>query len=273
MNVPAHIPKPTDWDSWTFSQKVRWRCQNPDPRIDYRVWADKHLVKDVVRPWFNVARTYFVTNNPDDIDADRLPSTYVMKATHGWDMSLLVTDGIAQGGNRNIVFKGRRADSGILQSVARTWFESPGERLRRAHERHYEFVQYGILFEQFLDPIDYELQLFLFGGRYRLAMVFYRDFFHRGTTHRLYDENWRELGPATPEAEGNYERAAPDTPRPPAELLEKLEELCRGIDHVRADFYACGSEYYFSEFTFTHNLGGPGFIGRYDAGLGRHWLA
>jgi len=134
-------------------------------------------------------------------------------------------------------------------------------------------VKQGILFEQFLEPVDHELQLFLFNGRCRLAMVFYRDFFHRGGTHRLYDEHWRELGPATPEAEAGYERAAPDTPRPPGELLDQLEALCRGIDHVRADFYVCGGEYYFSEFTFTHNLGGPGFIGRYDADLGRYWLA
>jgi len=273
MTEPARISKPADWDSRTFSQKVRWRCQHPDPGVDYRVWADKHLVKEVVRPRFNVAQTYYVTHNPADIDAARLPPTYVMKAAHGWDMSLLVVDGIVQGGNRNIVFKGRRADSGILQSVARAWLESPAEHLRRARERHYGFVKQGILFEQFLEPVDHELQLFLFNGRCRLAMVFYRDFFHRGATHRLYDENWRELGPATPEAEASYERAAPDTPRPPGELLDQLEALCRGIDHVRADFYVCGGEYYFSEFTFTHNLGGPGFIGRYDANLGRYWLA
>jgi len=140
MTEPARISKPADWDSRTFSQKVRWRCQHPDPGVDYRVWADKHLVKEVVRPRFNVAQTYYVTHNPADIDAARLPPTYVMKAAHGWDMSLLVVDGIVQGGNRNIVFKGRRADSGILQSVARAWLESPAEHLRRARERHYGFV-------------------------------------------------------------------------------------------------------------------------------------
>lgn len=265
--------KPADWRRRTFSQKVAWRCANPDPRVDYRTWADKLRVKDVVRPYFNVAETYAVAGDPLEIDSGRLPATFVMKATHGWDMSMLVVGGIVRGGNRSVAYAGRTADTRFLQSVAHAWFTSKYEALRRERERQYTFVRPGILFEQFLDPVDYELQLFLFNGRCRFSMVFYRGFHHQGATHRLYDERWRRLEPGSAESASLYEREAPETPRPPAELTEKLAHLCRSLDHVRADFYACGGQYYFSEFTFTHASGDAGFIGRYDAKLGRHWLA
>jgi hypothetical protein len=264
--------KPAAWDALTFSQKVTWRCRNPDPGVDYRVWADKYLVKQVVRPYFDAAEPYFVTADPYRIESARLPCTYVMKATHGWSMCMLVVDRISRGGNRRLAGAGRVADSEFLRQVALAWFHSRREQQRRLWERQYQFVRPGILFERFLDPIDYELQLFLFNGRCRFAMVFYRGFHHRGATHRLYDGDWTRLPPGSAEAESCYERRAPETPPPPAELLARLAQLCGSLDQVRADFFVSGEHYYFSEFTFTHSAGEPGFIGRHDAMLGRFWL-
>lgn len=265
--------KPFLWRLRTYSRKVAWRCRHPDPHIDYRTWVDKHLAKAIARPHFKVAESYLVATRPEDIDIARLPPTFVMKATHGWNMSLLVVDGIVRGGNRDLADAGRVADTAFLREVAQGWLDSKREARRRARERHYRQVDPGILFEQFIEPVDHELQLFLFDGRFRLALVGYRGFHHAASTHRLYDEHWRRLPPGSPEAESRYEWAAPETPRPPAQLFDDLERLCRHIDHVRADFFVSDGQYYFSEFTFTHNAGQPGFIGRYDAELGRFWAA
>lgn len=263
--------KPPFWHMLTFSQKVAWRCNNPDPKIDYRTWVDKSLAKEIVRPYFKVAEPYLVVERPEDIDIARLPGTFIMKATHGWNMSLLVVDGIVQGGNRNLAGAGRIADTAFLQQVARAWLNSEEEERRRSWERYYRYVNPGILFEQFLSPVDHELQLFLFNGQFHFAMVFYRGFYHKDSSHRLLGERWRCLQPGSRGAASRYEWAAPETPRPSADLFSKLEKLCRSIDHVRADFFVCGNQYYFSEFTFTHNAGKPGFIGKYDAALGRFW--
>ena len=78
--------KPPGWQGWTFSRKVAWQALNPDPRVDYRTWVDKNRVKDLVRPVFDVAETFLAVERAEDIDADRLPDTFVMKATHGWNI-------------------------------------------------------------------------------------------------------------------------------------------------------------------------------------------
>jgi hypothetical protein len=264
--------KPLFWPWRTFSQKVAWRCRHPDPWVDYRTWVDKHLVKEIVRPYFRVAETHAVTAHPEGINCASLPATFVMKASHSSGMFLLVTDGIARAGDRGFAGVGRSVDSDFLQQVARGWFDSAKGAKRLARERHYRCVQPGILIEQFVDPVDYELQLFLFNGRFRFALVLYHASFHnKGSSHRLYDERWRLLEPGSVKAESRYEWAATETPRPPAALLKILEVLCRTIDHVRADFLVRGEEYYFSEFTFTDYGGKPGLIGKYDAYLGRFW--
>jgi hypothetical protein len=264
--------KPPGWQGWTFSRKVAWQALNPDPRVDYRTWVDKNRVKDLVRPLFNVAETLVAVDRAEDIDADRLPGSFVMKATHGWNMSLLVIDGIVQGGNRDLKGAGRKADTEYLRRVAQGWLGSKPEARRRLRERQYRFVEPGILFEQRIDPMDYEVQLFLFNGHCRFAMVCFRGFHHSGASHRLYDEHWQRLAPGSRESAACYEGSAEETAPPPAELLRRLEGLCREVGHVRADFFVSGGRYWFSEFSFTHNGGnGPGMIGRYDAELGRFW--
>jgi hypothetical protein len=266
------VRKPDDWAKRSFSQKIAWRCRNPDPKIDYAVWVDKHQVKKLVGGTFDVADTYLVVHDPADIDTKCLPDTFVMKATHGYNMSLLVENGIVKGGNRTTEGSWRLCESRYLQRVAQGWLNSHGERQRRRRERHYQQVRPGILFEQSLDPVDYELQLFLFDGQCRFAMVIYRGFHHKQVSHRLYDENWQPLEPGSDDAASSYERTREDIAQPPIELLENLRGLCQSIDHVRADFLVCGGRYFFSEFTFTHNAGaGPGMIGRYDPDLGLFW--
>lgn len=273
MSLQKNFLKPDDWHAYTFSQKVAWRCHNPDPNVDYRTWVDKYLVKQLVSPLFKVAKPYLVVEEVLDINTRNLPETFVMKATHGWNMCLLVVDNIVQGGNRSLDGAGKKCRSEYLQQTAHAWLDSEFEKWRRANQKHYQLVPLGILFEQFLKPVDYEVQLFLFNGKCRIAMTSYRDFYHSGGTHRIYDEQWQRLEPASEKAKSCYEWTAEDTPPPPSDLMQKLETLCRSIDHVRADFYVSNGQYYFSEFTFTHNAGkGPGFIGEHNARLGRFWL-
>jgi TupA-like ATPgrasp len=270
--MPWLSTKPSDWDRTTFSQKLKWRCRHPDPLVDYGVWVDKARARELVKGRLSAPTLYSVIRHPREIDPSSLPATYVMKATHGWNKSLLVKDGVVVGLNRSDKGAGRPATAEFLQEVAEKWLKPRGERKRRARERHYGFIRPGILFEEYLDSIDYELQLFLFNGRLCVAMVFYRTFRRERTTHRLYDQNWSLLDPGDESFAPDYEVSGPPTPRPPRELLETLEELCRHIDHVRVDLYAVDGAYFLSEFTFTHAAGSAGNIGKYDAELGRHWM-
>ena len=264
--------KPRNWSKFSFSRKVKWRCSNPDPQVNYRDLVDKYRVKQKVANCFATPETYLFVDGSEEFDFSKLPPTYVMKATHGWDMSLLVTDNVVQGENRNRNDAGRRADAGYLAGVVESWLDPEREIWRLSGERQYKFVRRGVIFEEFLEPVDYELQLFLFHGKCRLAMVFYRGFDHSVMTCRLYHPLWRPLAPASPPGERLYERVAPDPPPPPKSLMKSLKQLCSTFDHVRADFYVSKGKYYFGEFTFTHNNGKPGLIGKYDQQLGEFWL-
>ena len=276
-NFTEHLQsmqKKTDnWHTLTYSEKVRWCCQNPNPAYDYRVLVDKYLVKKTVEPYFKVAKPYLAVEDIQEICIDNLPDTFVMKATHGWNMCLLIENNIVMGGNRKLTGSGIPATTKYLQQVAAQWLMSEQEVRRHINEKHYSFVKPGILLEQFLEPVDYELQLFLFNGKCHLTMVFFRNFYHQGATHRLYNSQWHQLDPGSKDSVRYCEKSATEVPPPPQRLLQKLLELCQSIDHVRADFYVVNGEYYFSEFTFSHNGGrGAGFIGKYDAALGRLWL-
>ena len=268
----AFYRKPGDWSRRSYYEKLQWRCLNPDPRIDYPAWVDKALSKDLVRPHFPVPETFDLVAGPEQIDTSRLPATYVMKATHGWNMSLLVLNGVIQGQNRSSTYVGEAADNVRLQEIARAWWR-PGED-RSRNELHYRFLERRILFEQFLDSIDYELHCFLFHGEMAWVTVFKREFQHyRGMLHRVYDADWHRLEPGSEEAEGCYDHSPEETPRSSQYLLQFLRQLCRQIDHVRADFYLVGGEPYFNEFTFTHGAGGRGALDRYTADFGRFWKA
>jgi len=263
--------KPRSWEGQTFSQKVQWRCRYPDPKVDYASWVDKYRAKALVAGLFPVAQAYAIVRDPEEIDALALPPTFVMKATYGCNMSLLVENGTVRGGNRKAEGAGRPSNTAYLRQVATKWMKSKKHTRRCKRERHYRQVDFGVVFEAYVQPVDYEVQLFLFAGRFRLALVFFRPFVFQNVAHQIYDEDWtlREQSAAqlgAPPSPGI------EVPRPPASLFEALERLCGPIDHVRVDFLVSNGRYYFSEFTFTHaGRGGPGLIASFDAQLGRHW--
>lgn len=263
--------KPENWDKLTFSQKIAWRCAHPDPDVDYAVYADKFRAKEIVRGRLPFPETIAYHTRVDEIDARALPPTYVMKASHGWKMSLLVENGIVRGTNFGADASGRAADTKYLLDVARSWMASRDERKRRNSERHYRSVKPGILFEAQIEPIDFELKLFLFHGQLRYAQVFYRDFHHGNMRYRHFDGGWREL-PADESNASVYATEADAISIPGPTTMKTLAAICGGIDHVRVDLYHACDDFYFSEFTFTHNgTGGPGLIGNFDASLGAFW--
>ena len=261
--------KPSDWVCWNFHQKIRWRCKHPSPAIDYGLLVDKYRVKDFVRPYFPVAETYQVIRKPNEIDRKRLPASYVMKATHSWNRCMLVVDGRFEGMNRDRKLVGKYANNIYLRILAFRWLW-PGKFLSR--EVHYRYVRPGILFEEFIDPVDYELQLFLFSGICRMTMVLKRGFYHRqGTVYRLYDQNWCRLKPGSEDTRSIYDDSLDETPRPGREDFAALRRLCKHMDHVRVDFFVSNGRLYFSEFTFTHNAGKPSLLGRYETELSYYW--
>ena len=238
--------------------------------MDYASLADKYQSKQAVNPYFPVAKTYRVIRKARDIDKVGLPDRYVMKATHNWNRSMLVVDGRFCGMNRNRLLAGVHAHNTTLKALARLWLQPA--IVRQWKEVHYSHVRPGVLFEELIDPVDYELQFFLFFGICRMTMVLKRNFFHnQGTIYRLYDQDWHDIGPGSEETRKMYDDSPDGTPHPGHEVFSVLGDLCGHIDHVRVDFFVSGGQLYFSEFTFTHNGGNPSLLGKFDAVLSRYW--
>ena len=57
--------KPPNWETLSFSDKIAWQCDNPDPAIDYAAMADKHRVKEIVRDKFLVPATFLYARAPE----------------------------------------------------------------------------------------------------------------------------------------------------------------------------------------------------------------
>ncbi|MEZ5874713.1 MAG: ATP-grasp fold amidoligase family protein [Hyphomicrobiales bacterium] len=183
-------------------------------------------------------------------------------------MSLLVEDGTVRSTNRSLQDAGLRSDPVTFRRIATMWRDKYRQARRESYYRH---VDFGVIFESYIQPIDYEVQLFLFSGRFKMAIVFFREFYFENFACHIYDEEWslRKVSASEPGAA----RPSHAEVLRPRDLFRSLELLCRHIDHVRADFLVSAGRYYFLEFTFTHNAGSAGALRDYDAELRRNWVA
>ena len=112
-------------------------------------------------------------------------------------MTRLVRRGIIQRGSRDDVDEGKAASSEILREIAARWLKSTQHLLLQAREHQYRDIEPGIMFEEFLQ-FNYEMELFLFNGTCRIAMVHMRkpgDEGPVGDGYRLYDRDWHRLEP------------------------------------------------------------------------------
>ena len=265
--------KPTDWDQFTYLHKVKWRCHNPDPKVDYGKLMDKLRVKEVVGPYFDVPRTYDTVVYPRNIDLEKLPKTYVMKATHGWNMNLLVIDGTIRGQNWDASFFGKSASLENLKKIATQWLTFSTRELLKAQEIQYGYVKPRIIFEEYV-AVDYELQMFMFDGICQITMVLIRKFNFLGQPaprFRLYDNEWCRIDPGSVSAAPKHDNSPKEIPAPDPVFLQRLNLVCKDFDHVRADFLVSNGRPYFSEFTFTHNAGKSSLLGQYEDTLGIFW--
>lgn len=241
--------KPSDWDNWSFDEKVTWRGQNLDPRIPYESLTDKVKVKEIMQKYFLTAKTLFVTDNPQSISVKKLPSSYIMKANNASGRGLLVKDGM--------IFARRKRDSDlsptpatnkILRSYAKTWLETPFAPLSEL-DKQYTLIKPMILFEEFLDDLVMDIELFCFYGKVKLIEVLYINAYKNKPVISFYDPVWKLIEVTHPKYE--VKREMIDKPDWLEELIAVTEQLTKNIDQVRVDFYLTGKGIYFGEFTFT----------------------
>lgn len=246
----------------SFNEKIQqWKLREPHALAT--VCADKWTVRQYVLSKTNrpdiLNELYFVGTDPRDIPFDRLPTRFVIKATHGSLWTIIVHDKAA-------------ADIEGIVSQCRRWLSTKySVASRNFSERHYDPIVPRVIVEKFIDdamfgiPLDYKF--FCFNGRPEYIQVDADRFRHH--RRNFYDPDWREMAFTF-----TYDKGAP-VPRP-----SRLDDMLDIAAKVSADFAFCRVDLYspddsrvlFGEMTFAPESGLGRFSPReWDYRLGALW--
>lgn len=222
----------------TFNEKIQWLKAYYKPPILTQL-VDKYSVRSFVEE--RVGRQYLnsligVYDNPAEVDFDKLPDKFVLKATHAFHFNLLVRD----------KQKLNRSKAKLLMYK---WM-SKNQYWRGGLEWAYKNVKPRIIAETFLeelgkdDVVDYKF--FCYNGEPRFLHID----LDRGTHHKraYYDLDWNKLDVY----HDIIDYLEDDFPRPDTlgEMIEVSRKLADGFPFVRVDLYSLNGRIIFGELTF-----------------------
>jgi glycosyltransferase involved in cell wall biosynthesis len=222
----------------TYNEKVQWfKLYGVTPL--HKLLSDKYLVRDWVEQ--RIGLGYLVPllgvwDKAEDIDFDRLPEKFVLKANHGCGYNLIVKN--KETLNRR--FAVTKANSWLLRDFA----------FSTGFEMQYHGITRKLVAEAYLENGDgdlYDYKVWCFQGRAVFIMFLMNR--KEGLQMSFYDREWN-LTPVS----YDYPRCEKAIPRPDNldELLAAAEKLAAGFPHVRVDFYRMDDgRLYFGEMTFT----------------------
>lgn len=230
---PCHLEAPR-----TMTEKIHWLKLYDSTPLKGRL-ADKFLVREWVAD--TVGEEYLVPllgvwDSPDEIDFASLPTSFVLKATHGSGWNILVPNKSA-------------LDEEWARGRLREWL-GLRQAMKGGFELHYEYCEPRIVCEPLLRDgtgglRDYKFMVF--DGVVQFAFTVDRraGLAMRGT----YLPDWtRAPFEYTCEAV-----RAPDVPPPSGleTMLRLASRLGKGFACARIDFYEVRGRVYFGEITFT----------------------
>lgn len=226
-----------------FNQKLQWL------KLNYRnpllvQCTDKYAVRDFVKE--RVGEKYLndilgVYSSFDDMDIDSLPSSFVLKATHGSGWNIVCHDK-------------SRINWRSVGRKFRAWLASDYSKLGR--EWQYREIPHRIICEKYLEDLSgielRDYKIFCFDGAAKLIWV---DFAVNGQHHRnFYSTSWC----FQPDKRILWPNASAESIQKPDNLDEMLfvaEKLSKGFPQVRVDIYNVDNRIVFGELTFFSACG------------------
>ena len=153
-----------------------------------------------------------------------------------------------------------------MRSYADEWLKTP---YSPGVEDQYALMKPMIIFEEYLENLKLDVELFCFHGEVKLIEVLFIEDYKKQPTISFYDRDWNLLETTHPHHQVKNEKIT--RPLWLDQIIAFTEDFTikENIDHVRVDFYLNGKDIYFGEFTFTT---GPGVIPEsFQAMLGSYW--
>lgn len=257
---------PKEWISFRyflrFHKRINWK--NPKTlnekilylsiMTDTTLWtqlADKYRVRVYIEKCGykdNLVKLYGVWENASEIDFERLPKSFVLKANHGSGEIILVKD-------KNKIDKNKIVEY-LNKEISKPYgaFESG---------KHYQRIKPCIIAEELLindeisqkystSIIDYKIWCFN-GVAHYIGVYCNRD--KNGYDFLYYDINWNDCPEYIVPTKRNRRYKVIPKPIHLSEMISMAETLSKPFPCVRVDLYNIGGKIYFGEMTFTSHGG------------------
>ena len=221
----------------TMNEKLQW-LKLYNRKEEYRALVDKIKVKEIVSKIVGekyVVPILGVWESFDEIDFDKLPNQFVLKANHS-------------GGNAGVVIvsdKKKIDRAGVKHKLKKSL---QGDIYRSYREWPYKGMNKKIFAEEYLgsDIVDYKFYCFdgdvdcvlLCIDRQKGSPKFY-----------FFDKNWNLCRYNKRGKEAPVDFTLPK-PEGIDEMFSLASKMSKGIPFVRMDFYDVNGRIYFGEYTF-----------------------
>lgn len=227
----------------SFSEKLNWlKLYNRIP--EYSIMVDKVKAKEWVSERIGtqyIIPTIGVWERPEDIDFDSLPNRFVLKCNHNSGTGMFICRDKTHLDKKSVI---RGLHKGLHENYYSYYREWP-----------YKDVPRRVLAESFLEdksgiPYLVDYKFFCFNGE-PFMMYISQDHSEHPTTD-FFDMDFQRLPirMKDPNSEGDVKKPAQ------FEEMKRLATiLCKGVPHLRVDFYIVNGKVYFGELTFFHNAG------------------
>jgi len=245
----------------SYNEKIIWKKIN-DRNPLLPVTSDKYKVRSYLRKVLGEEKAkdiliplLYVTDQPETIPFERLPSAFIVKPNHTSGLHIIVENGNY---NKKKMIK-----------TCRRWLKTPYglEKLEWA----YQPIKRKIIIEKLLRDDDgnipNDFMFYMFHGKCKLVRVVFDR--KNNPSVSSYDEKWnflpvkkttRPQGPKIKKPK-NYEI-----------MLEFAEKLSEAFDYVRVDLYNLNGKIYFGELTHYPTSGMTKFeTPSFDFELGKYW--
>lgn len=229
----------------TFNEKIQWLKLYDSTPLKTRL-ADKYLVRDWVKEKIgeeHLIPLLGVWDSFDEIDFDKLPDQFVLKANHGSGWNIVVTDKA-------------KLDIDAAREKFNQWLQT-NFAFKFGLELQYMNIQPKIIAEKYMEEMSdlWDYKLMCFGGKVKFIYVVTERYL-TGPGHSkkktLFTRNWERIPARMGNAPADY-----DIPRPKTleQMIHFAEMLSQGFAAVRVDLYEVSGQVYFGELTFTSDSG------------------
>lgn len=223
----------------SYNEKLQW-LKLYDKHPEYTQLVDKVATKDIVADLVGekyIIPTIGIWNSVDEIEWDKLPAQFVLKASHD-------SGGV-------VVCKDK---SKLDIELAKHKLRGAGKKDYTKYTKEYPYydVPHRFIAEQYMeDESGFELKdykFFCFDGEPKFLFVATGRQQH-DTRFDFYDIDFNHL----PVLNGHPNAEVwPSKPQNYDEMLKVASKLSKGIPHVRVDLYNINGKIYFGELTFFH---------------------